>query len=1049
MYTLAMARSAIDNPAQFARGAVYVKEGCVHAVRVNETRYATLRFSGEVHVAGHIFWSCFEYDEYEEEFVSCTCTCMPGAQRREWGCRHVAALMIAASGVGTELVSIEEGSAFVDGLLLSAQDARLRPQEAPVHLYPCLRRESATTVMLSLRLGRTRPYVVRSMTELAHRAAARETAVYGRELTFAHREEELSPEDVPLFGQLVMLAGRGAAQGAELCLEGASLDQTMRLLVGRELDVRDAQGATRRVQVRRGALCLPVELESDGACARLRVFAESLTAGAAGAYSFGETELLCAFGQDYERVSALLAAATAYPDGLRFAADRLDGVCARLIAPAGGDVLVRRGQELVSAHTPDPMTARLYVDTDGGQRLLCRASFDYGGQELSPGGETPGLRRDTALEEAVCRAVQRVFPEEVQPGEYAFEGSDDACFSLLSQQLPSLESVGEVMVSERLARANVTQSRAMRVAVIRSDKQGQLLLRADLGGFTQEELTQALAAYRQKRRYVRLSSGLFLSGEALEQAADCAQMLDSLDVTAEEAAAGTEVPESRALYLEEALGRRESIRLSAPRSLGEWMERLRAAQRISAEPPAGLNAQLRGYQLTGLSWLCALSDAGFGGILADDMGLGKTIQVLSLLLREQERGGAVRALVVCPASLQLNWLSEAQRFAPSLRASALMGGAAERARQIAAQDAPNLLITSYDQLRRDVRLYADIPFTHVLLDEAQNIKNAASQAAKAVKTLRAAHRFAMTGTPIENRLGELWSIFDFLMPGYLYTEKRFRERFEGPIVRDADERARENLHLMVAPFILRRMKKDVLTDLPEKVESVMESELTAEQRRIYAAYAARLIKESEGGLLSGQDRMRMLAGLTHLRQLCCDPRLCLEGYTGGSGKLEQLSEVARDAIAGGHRLLIFSQFTSMLSLIRQRLEAEGVTLFVLTGETDKAERMRLVKAFNDGGAQAFLISLKAGGTGLNLTGADVVIHYDPWWNMAAQNQATDRAYRIGQTRGVQVIRMIASDTVEERILALQESKQQLGDGVLLGEETLFTLDADALRRILK
>ena len=1049
MLTMDTARREIDNPAQFARGAYYVKEGLVRGVRVVENQDGELCFSGEVHVAGQVYRPRFEYDDLADEVVYCDCTCMTSSTRREWSCRHVAALMIAVCNGSAGVSLLEEGSAFVDGLLAAAPDTRLRPREEPVRLYPILRRESAVTAMLSLRLGRTRPYVVRSMAELASRAAARETAVYGRELTFAHREEELAPEDAALFGQIVMLADSGAAEGAELRLEGTALDQTMRLLLGRALDVRDAQGTLRRVQVRRGALQLPVELESDGARAHLQVLAGHVVTGAAGAYALGDTELLCAFGEDYARISALLAVDATYPDGLHFDADRLDGVCTRLILPAGEAVQVQRGQELVAAHTPAPMTARLYVDTDGGRRLLCRAAFDYGGQELAPGAESPGLRRDTALEDAVCRAVQRLFPEAVRPGEYAFEGSDDACFTLLSERLPSLESVGEVMVSERLARMNAAQRRVMRVDVVRSDKQGKLLLRADLGGFTQEELAQALAAYRQKRRYVRLQSGTFLSGEALEQAADCAQMLDGLDVTAEQAAAGAEVPESRALYLEEALSKRESIRLSAPRALSDWMERLRAAQKTLAEAPAGLNAQLRGYQLTGLSWLCALSDAGFGGILADDMGLGKTIQVLALLLREQEHGQAVRALVVCPASLQLNWLSEARRFAPSLRACALMGGAAERARQIASQDAPELMITSYDQLRRDVRLYADVPFTHVLLDEAQNIKNAASQAARAVKTLQAAHRFAMTGTPIENRLGELWSIFDFLMPGYLGTGKRFRERFEGPIVRDADERARENLHLMVAPFILRRMKKDVLTDLPEKVESVMESELTAEQRRVYAAYAARLIKESEGGLLSGQDRMRMLSGLTHLRQLCCDPRLCLEGYTGGSGKLEQLCEVVHDAIAGGHRLLIFSQFTSMLALIRERLEGEGVTLFVLTGETDKEERMRLVTAFNEGGAQAFLISLKAGGTGLNLTGADVVIHYDPWWNMAAQNQATDRAYRIGLTRGVQVIRMIASGTVEERILALQESKQQLGDGVLLGEETLFNLDADVLRKILR
>ncbi|MGN0991402.1 MAG: DEAD/DEAH box helicase, partial [Candidatus Ventricola sp.] len=431
---------------------------------------------------------------------------------------------------------------------------------------------------------------------------------------------------------------------------------------------------------------------------------------------------------------------------------------------------------------------------------------------------------------------------------------------------------------------------------------------------------------------------------------------------------------------------------------------------------------------------------------ADDMGLGKTIQALAMLLREQELGRPVRALVVCPASLQLNWLAEAQRFAPSLTARSLMGPAQERTELIGGE--VNILMTSYDQLRRDVQAYEHVEFTHVLLDEAQNIKNAASQAARAVKTLKSQHRFAMTGTPIENRLSELWSIFDFLMPGYLGTYKKFKERFEAPVVREADEQARENLHLLVAPFILRRMKKDVLTDLPEKVETVMSSELTAEQRKLYIAYAAKLKEDSEGGLLSGQDKMKMLAGLTRLRQLCCDPRLCLENYKGGSGKLTQLLEVVQDALSGGHRILLFSQFTSMLSLIGEALAGEGIAYFTLTGETDKETRMELVRQFNEGGADVFLISLKAGGTGLNLTGADVVIHYDPWWNVSAQNQATDRAYRIGQTKGVQVIRLIASDTVEEHILKIQERKKALGDGVLLGEENFFTVDAELLREVL-
>ena len=314
--------------------------------------------------------------------------------------------------------------------------------------------------------------------------------------------------------------------------------------------------------------------------------------------------------------------------------------------------------------------------------------------------------------------------------------------------------------------------------------------------------------------------------------------------------------------------------------------------------------------------------------------------------------------------------------------------------------------------------------THVLLDEAQNIKNAASQAAKAVKTLNAAHRFALTGTPIENRLSELWSIFDFLMPGYLYAYKRFRERFEAPIVQDADEQARQNLHLMVAPFILRRMKKDVLDDLPDKIETVMTSEMTPGQAKVYHAYAEKADAGCGKRIGRPAGAHAALAGLTRLRQLCCDPRLCLEDYAGGSGKLEQLLELVRDMAAQGHRMLIFSQFTSMLALLEDALHEAGFETLELTGETDKAKRMALIEQFNGGDTPVFLISLKAGGTGLNLVGADVVIHYDPWWNTAAQNQATDRAYRIGQTKGVQVFSLIAAGTIEERIVLLQEEKRR-------------------------
>ncbi|MBQ4264156.1 MAG: DEAD/DEAH box helicase [Clostridia bacterium] len=1046
MFTLASARSAIANAAQFARGGAYVQEGRVDHVTVREHGSMQV-YEGVVRAPDREYSAMFEYDSELETFPSCRCTC-ESIGRSAWGCRHVAALMIAACGGAGTHVGPKAGGEWLSDLLSRKSGQTLSAPQAPVQLYPALARISATSVSLSLKIGRTRPYVVRSMAEFAQRANKRETAIYGRELTFSHKEEELLSTDTALFGQIVMLAGsESVANGAELTLTGSALDQTMRLLEGREIDVRSENGAQRRLKVVRRDISLDLELESLPDGAQLCVFAESIVLGQAGAYLFAQEELVCAFGEAFDRIAALVQIAAEYPQGIRFEPAQLEEVCTRLILPAKECAVMRKGQSILAAHTPTPVAVRLYVDAKGSRQLICHTEFDYLGTVLQSGQTHPHIRRNEALEADVRAAVSCLFPEKIHDDEYLFEGDDDARYALLSEQLTSLERAGEVHVSRELADMHVSQPRSISFGL--TGQKEKLTLKADLGGYTQEDLTAALSAYRLKRAYVRLTDGTFLSGEALVQAAETAQVLDGLDMTAQQAEEGAEIPMSRAMYLEAALENRENLMLSAPEEIEAWTQRMKTAQTMRAQQPAGLNAQLRGYQLEGLSWLCALSQAGFSGILADDMGLGKTIQALAMLLCAKEQGEPVRALVVCPASLQLNWLAEAQRFAPGLSSACLMGSAKERTDMITRADAPELLITSYDQLRRDVQAYEGIAFTHILLDEAQNIKNAASQAAKAVKTLRSEHRFAMTGTPIENRLSELWSIFDFLMPGYLGSYKTFKDRFEAPVVREADEQARETLHLMVAPFILRRMKKDVLADLPEKVETVMTSEMTAEQRKLYLAHAAQLKKESEGGLLGGQEKIKILAGLTRLRQLCCDPRLCLENYRGGSGKLAQLLEVVRDAIAAGHRILLFSQFTSMLDLIAQALSDEGIAYYLLTGDTDKEERMALVKQFNeDAGADVFLISLKAGGTGLNLTGADVVIHYDPWWNIAAQNQATDRAYRIGQTKGVQVISMIASDTVEEHILRIQEHKRALSDGVLLGEENFFTMDAQLLKEVL-
>jgi SNF2 family DNA or RNA helicase len=405
------------------------------------------------------------------------------------------------------------------------------------------------------------------------------------------------------------------------------------------------------------------------------------------------------------------------------------------------------------------------------------------------------------------------------------------------------------------------------------------------------------------------------------------------------------------------------------------------------------------------------------------MGLGKTVQVIAYLTTLDRSKNPGPSLVVCPASLILNWGEELRRFGPELHAALFMGNAAERKSMMETCWDADVWVTSYELLRQDIAAYAKKEFYCCILDEGQHIKNRTTQVSKAVKQLVCRQRFVLTGTPIENRLSELWNLFDFLMPGYLFSHGTFVEKLEKPMIKSKSEEAGEQLKRLVQPFMLRRLKKDVLKELPPKIEYTRLVPLSETERKTYlsAVYAAKTNL--------GDSKLQILAALTQLRQVCCDPNLCFENYQGPTSKLEACLELCAGMVENGHQILLFSQFTSMLDRIRPRLEELGISSFTLQGSTPKKKRAELVKAFNAGGASVFLISLKAGGTGLNLTAADVVIHYDPWWNLAAQNQATDRAHRIGQSAHVQVYKLIAKDTIEEKILELQEKKWSLMDAV--------------------
>lgn len=410
------------------------------------------------------------------------------------------------------------------------------------------------------------------------------------------------------------------------------------------------------------------------------------------------------------------------------------------------------------------------------------------------------------------------------------------------------------------------------------------------------------------------------------------------------------------------------------------------------------------------------------------------------MLDAKNSGQEGTALIVSPASLVYNWKEEFLKYAPQLQVTMVVGNQQERADIIHNYKESDVLVTSYDLLKRDIAEYEDSAFTYQIIDESQYIKNHTTAAAKSVKVINSKIRLALTGTPIENRLSELWSIFDYLMPGFLYGYETFRKEMEISITKYRDEQASLRLKKMTSPFILRRLKADVLSDLPEKLEEIRYAKLETEQQRIYDGQVVHMRKmlEAQKGEEFQKNKLQVLAELTKIRQICCDPELLFEKYTGGSAKRDVCIQLIQSAIEGEHKILVFSQFTSMLELLEQELKKAKIDYFKITGETPKQKRVEMVNTFNGDTTPVFLISLKAGGTGLNLTGADVVIHYDPWWNQAAQNQATDRAHRIGQTKTVTVYKLIAKNTIEKKIVKMQESKKDLADAILSGENGSIT-----------
>ena len=948
-------------------------------------------------------------------------------------------------------------------------------EREPVYLHPYLQIRRGE-VLLEARIGREKRYIVKNLLEFAQAVHSGKRVEYGKGMAFEHVPSAFAPESRPFLDLLLEEADAYIRHYEEmrghaglplpvmraLTLGSAARDRLFDLLEGKEVQTEDEKGAERvcRVEHKDPRFSVEVEARGDGIAVTVPSALTSFRGEqrlyvADGLHLFGcselYTETMGVFLEQMEQGGRECGSRKEKRELLVGSRD-IPLFYARVLEGMEALGILQSTEIDWEKYRPEALKARFEFDSDSPDELRLRPTLSYGDFTFSPLADEHVPReicRDVPAEFYISRLITRYFSYwEDESGELVIRGDEEALYQVLSEGMPQFQEVGEVWLSESVRHLRVLPPPEVSMGV--SLGGGWLDLKIETAGIDPAELLQVLSEYRQKKKYYRMKNGEFLqlSGGGL-QALD--SLTADLGLTKSEFQAGeAKIPAYRAFYLDSLSGDGRMKLFQRDEAYGMMVRDLKTAQSVSYAVPAVLEKTLREYQKIGYTWMRTLARYHFGGILADDMGLGKTLQVIALLTAfyqektEQKAAGnegsgselPLPSLIVCPASLVYNWGQEFARFSPGIRVLLIAGTAKERQEQLEEQmrmeasEGAQVIITSYDLLKRDRAAYLGRTFEYEIIDEAQVIKNAKTQGAKAVKEISANARFALTGTPVENRLSELWSIFDFLMPGFLYSYRKFRERYELPIVKNQDPEALTALRRMTGPFVLRRLKKDVLRELPGKEERIVYSAASGRQQKLYTASALKLKEALAGGAWSGNGELEVLSQLMRLRQICCDPALCFEDYTGESAKLETCVSLIASASAAGHKILLFSQFASMLERIRERLLQEGISSHLLVGATPKEERSRMVQAFASDEVPVFLISLKAGGTGLNLTAADIVIHYDPWWNVAAQNQATDRAYRIGQEKPVTVYKLILKDTIEENLLKLQNAKLALAAQVV-------------------
>ncbi|MFL0198243.1 SNF2 helicase associated domain-containing protein [Clostridium sp. WILCCON 0269] len=715
----------------------------------------------------------------------------------------------------------------------------------------------------------------------------------------------------------------------------------------------------------------------------------------------------------------------------------------------GSKVLVDK--KIKEKFCEEPLKPCLYFDKQS-EAVVCDVIFKYGNIEINALKENQSreekkvLVRDIEGEAAIVDNLT-AFHFEKNKSNFILE-DEDKILDFIGDGLEKLQELAEIYYSDAFKDIKVYTTRNYK-SDIRLNDEDLLEFTFNIDGVDRQELKHIFEALKQKKKYYRLKNGGFIPLQTNELQ-NMSDMIGYLNVKASDLEKDKIIlSKYNAVYIDTNLKENNINFVKRNKNFRELVNNIKDIGDIDYTIPENLDNVMRGYQKFGFKWFKTLSSCGFGGILADEMGLGKTLQAIAFIKSEVEGNDKeLPSLVVCPTSLVYNWESEINKFESGLKCIVVSGSKEAREEQLKGIEEFDVVITSYALIKRDIDEYKSVTFRHCFLDEAQNIKNPESLNAQSVKSLKAGGYFALTGTPIENSLTELWSIFDFIMPGYLLNHRKFSQKYEAPIIKSGDKKALKELNKHTKPFILRRLKKDVIEELPPKIEHNMIVDMTEEQKKVYAAYLQHAKEEVSAEIRDrgiNKSKIKILSIITRLRQICCDPSTFIENYKSDNGKMEALKDIVKNNVNEGHKILLFSQFTSVLKNIGGMFKSEDIKYMYLDGSIKAEARGELVKGFNDGEIPIFLISLKAGGTGLNLTSADIVIHYDPWWNPAVEEQASDRAHRIGQKKTVEVIRLIAKGTIEEKIYKIQQKKKNIINNVIeenTGEEILLSNMAD-------